>query len=73
MAYPDVVTREQWLSARKRLLDQEKKSTREHDALNAERRRLPMVLIEKEYRFTGPAGEASLPWRREDAVSLSAL
>ena len=60
MAYPDVVTREQWLSARKRLLEQEKKSTRERDALNAERRRLPMVLIDKDYRFTGPAGEASL-------------
>jgi predicted dithiol-disulfide oxidoreductase (DUF899 family) len=60
VAYPDVVTREQWLSARKRLLEQEKKSTRERDALNAERRRLPMVLIDKDYRFTGPAGEASL-------------
>ena len=60
MAYPDVVTREQWLSARKRLLEQEKKSTRERDALNAERRRLPMVLIDKDYRFTGPAGDASL-------------
>jgi predicted dithiol-disulfide oxidoreductase (DUF899 family) len=60
VAYPDVVTREQWLSARKRLLEQEKKSTRERDALNAERRRLPMVLIDKDYRFAGPAGEASL-------------
>ena len=60
MAFPEVVTREQWLSARKRLLEQEKKSTRERDALNAERRRLPMVLIDKDYRFTGPAGDASL-------------
>ena len=60
MAYPDVVTRDQWLAARKRLLEQEKKATRERDALNAERRRLPMVLIDKDYRFAGPAGEASL-------------
>jgi predicted dithiol-disulfide oxidoreductase (DUF899 family) len=60
VAYPDVVTREQWLAARKRLLEQEKKATRERDALNAERRRLPMVLIEKDYQFAGPAGSASL-------------
>ena len=60
MAYPDVVTREQWLSARKRLLEQEKKSTRERDALNAERRRLPMVAVEKEYVFDGPDGKVAL-------------
>ena len=60
MAFPDVVTREQWLEARKRLLAQEKKATRERDALNAERRRLPMVRIEKEYRFDGQDGPVSL-------------
>jgi predicted dithiol-disulfide oxidoreductase (DUF899 family) len=60
MAFPDVVTREQWLAARKQLLDQEKKATRERDALNAERRRLPMVRIEKEYRFEGRSGQVSL-------------
>jgi predicted dithiol-disulfide oxidoreductase (DUF899 family) len=60
MAFPDVVTREQWLEERKRLLVQEKQATRERDALNAERRRLPMVRIEKEYRFEGQDGPASL-------------
>jgi predicted dithiol-disulfide oxidoreductase (DUF899 family) len=60
VAFPDVVTREQWLAARKQLLDLEKKATRERDALNAERRRLPMVLIEKEYRLEGPGGQVSL-------------
>ena len=60
MAFPDVVTREEWLAARKRLLDMEKKSTRERDALNAERRRLPMVRIDKEYLFDGPDGQVSL-------------
>ncbi len=60
MAYPDVVTREEWLAARKRLLDLEKKATRERDALNAERRRLPMVRIDKEYRFDGRDGQVSL-------------
>ena len=60
MALPDVVSREDWLAARTRLLTAEKDATRARDALNAERRRLPMVLIDKDYRFTGPAGEASL-------------
>lgn len=60
MAYPDVVTREQWLEARTRLLAKEKQATRERDALNAERRRLPMVLVDKEYRFEGPGGQVTL-------------
>jgi predicted dithiol-disulfide oxidoreductase (DUF899 family) len=60
MAYPEVVSREQWLEERKRLLVREKQATRERDALNAERRRLPMVEVEKDYRFQGPDGEATL-------------
>jgi predicted dithiol-disulfide oxidoreductase (DUF899 family) len=60
MALPDVVTREQWLQARKRLLDLEKQATRERDALNAQRRRLPMVRIEKKYLLDGPGGRVSL-------------
>jgi predicted dithiol-disulfide oxidoreductase (DUF899 family) len=60
MALPDVVTREQWLVARMRLLDAEKQATRERDALNAERRGLPMVAIEKEYLLEGPGGEITL-------------
>src|SRR5216684_50860 len=60
MAFPDVVTREEWLEARKRLLVLEKQATRERDALNAERRRLPMVAIEKEYAFEGPDGNVTL-------------
>ena len=43
MSLPDVVSREQWLEARRRLLAREKEFTRSHDALNADRRRLPMV------------------------------
>jgi predicted dithiol-disulfide oxidoreductase (DUF899 family) len=35
MAYPEVVTREEWLAARKRLLATEKEATRSRDALNA--------------------------------------
>ena len=60
MALPDVATREQWLEARKRLLVLEKQATRERDALNVERRRLPMVRIEPEYQFDGPGGQVTL-------------
>jgi len=60
MAFPDVVTREEWLEARTRLLVKEKQATRERDALNAERRRLPMVAVDKEYVFEGPDGKATL-------------
>ena len=60
MALPDVVTREQWLEARKRLLVLEKQATRDRDALNAQRRRLPMVRIEKEYLLEGPDGPVTL-------------
>ena len=60
MSLPDVVSREEWLTARKELLAREKELTRRRDALNAERRRLPMVKIEKEYEFQGPNGKASL-------------
>jgi predicted dithiol-disulfide oxidoreductase (DUF899 family) len=60
MTLPDVVSREEWLVARKRLLAEEKELTRRRDALNAERRRLPMVEIDKEYVFEGPEGRATL-------------
>lgn len=59
-ALPEVVLREEWLAARKKLLAKEKELTRAYDALSAERRRLPMVKIEKEYVFEGPAGKARL-------------
>jgi predicted dithiol-disulfide oxidoreductase (DUF899 family) len=60
MSLPDVVTPEEWLAARRALLDKEKAHTRERDALNAERRRLPMTVVEKDYRFTGAGGEVTL-------------
>ncbi len=60
MALPEVVTREQWLEARKWLLAAEKQDTRRRDALNADRRRLPMVRIEKEYLLDGPQGKVPL-------------
>ncbi len=60
MALPEVVSRDEWLAARKELLVKEKAFTRQRDALNAERRRLPMVRIDKDYVFEGPDGKATL-------------
>jgi predicted dithiol-disulfide oxidoreductase (DUF899 family) len=60
MSLPDIVSREQWLLARKQLLAEEKEMTRTHDRLAAKRRMLPMVLIDKEYVFQGPDGPVTL-------------
>ena len=57
---PAVATREEWLAARLELLKKEKEHTRMRDALNAERRCLPMVKVEKDYRFQTPTGEKRL-------------
>jgi predicted dithiol-disulfide oxidoreductase (DUF899 family) len=57
---PDVVSAEEWQAAHERLLAKEKAATRERDALAAERRRQPMLEIEKDYRLDGPGGEARL-------------
>ena len=60
MALPDVVSREEWLAARTALLVREKEATRARDALNADRRRLPMVRVEQKYLFDGPQGQVGL-------------
>jgi predicted dithiol-disulfide oxidoreductase (DUF899 family) len=60
MSLPDVVSREQWLEARRELLDREKEYTRSRDVLNADRRRLPMVAVDQEYVFEGPDGPVAL-------------
>ncbi|WP_078322351.1 DUF899 domain-containing protein [Mycobacteroides chelonae] len=59
-AYPTAVTREEWLTARKQLLAREREVTHLRDAVNAERRRLPMVKVEKDYLFEGPDGPVRL-------------
>ena len=60
MPDPQVTTRDQWLEARRELLGRERELTRYRDAVNAARRRLPMVEITKDYVFTAPHGEVSL-------------
>jgi len=60
MAPHRIASREDWLKARKALLDKEKAFTRERDALSAARRDLPWVKIEKDYVFDGPRGKLRL-------------
>jgi predicted dithiol-disulfide oxidoreductase (DUF899 family) len=60
MSLPQVVSRGEWLVARKELLAEEKAMTRARDALNTKRRELPMVRIDRNYVFEGPEGKASL-------------
>jgi predicted dithiol-disulfide oxidoreductase (DUF899 family) len=60
MSLPEIASQEDWLAARKELLLREKELTRRGDALNADRRRMPMVRIDKDYTFTGPDGETGL-------------
>jgi len=61
MHLPRVVSQAEWEALRDALLVKEKEATQARDALAAERRRLPMVRINKGYVFEGPDGKASLP------------
>jgi len=60
MNAPPVVSPQEWTAAREQLLVKEKELTRARDALAAERRRMPRMAVEKEYRFEGPDGPVSL-------------
>ncbi len=55
-----IVTPSEWLAARKELLAEEKRLTRQMDAVNAKRRALPWVKVEKDYQFDSPRGRVSL-------------
>jgi predicted dithiol-disulfide oxidoreductase (DUF899 family) len=57
---PKIVTPAEWQKAVAALLEKEKEATHARDALAAERRRLPMVRIDKNYVFVAPAGKVSL-------------
>ena len=55
-----IVSRAEWLEARKRLGQREREVAKLGDELNAERRMLPWVKVEKEYVFDGPGGKVTL-------------
>jgi predicted dithiol-disulfide oxidoreductase (DUF899 family) len=60
MNTPPIVSPQDWEAAREELLVKEKELTHARDALAAERRRMPWMVVEKEYRFDGPPGPVSL-------------
>jgi hypothetical protein len=60
MKTPQIVSPEEWRAAREQLLVREKEVTRARDALAAERRRMPWMVVDTEYWFEGPAGRLSL-------------
>ena len=60
MNTPPVVSPQEWEAARQQLLVKEKELTRAHDAMAAERRRMPWLAVDKKYEFDGPNGKASL-------------
>jgi predicted dithiol-disulfide oxidoreductase (DUF899 family) len=68
--HPPIVSPDQWLAERKKLLAHEKELTRQYDRVSAERRRLPMVRIEKDYVFDGRNGKRGLKDLFEDRRQL---
>ena len=60
MSTPQIVSREDWLKARKAHLKNEKALTRMRDLVSAERRALPWVKVEKTYVFDTPEGKQAL-------------
>ena len=61
MSDHEIVSRDEWTRAREELLVREKAHTREADELARQRRELPWVAVEKEYRFDTDEGERTLP------------
>ncbi len=60
MSLPTIVTRDEWLVARRELLAKEKDLTRRRDELSTERRNQPMVEIDKDYRLISSSGPIRL-------------
>ncbi len=58
--HPKIVSRAEWIAARKELLKKEKELTRQKDAVSAQRREMPWVKVEKEYVFDAPGGKKTL-------------
>ena len=60
MNTPPIVSPQEWEAAREQLLVKEKEHHARPRRLAAERRRMPWMAVEKDYRFEGPNGPASL-------------
>ena len=60
MKTPPIVSHAEWERARQELLVKEKQLTRARDEVVAQRRRMPWLEIERDYRFDGRDGQASL-------------
>jgi predicted dithiol-disulfide oxidoreductase (DUF899 family) len=60
MDLPPVVSPQEWEAARENMLVKQKELTHARDALAAERRRMPRMAVEHDYRFKGPSGSVSL-------------
>ena len=60
MKTPPIVSQQEWEAARQKMLMKEKAFIRSRDALAAERRRMPWMVVEKKYEFDGPKGKVSL-------------
>jgi predicted dithiol-disulfide oxidoreductase (DUF899 family) len=58
--HPRTASPGEWLAERKKLQTHEKELTKQYDRVNAERRRLPMMKVEKDYVFDAPNGKRSL-------------
>ena len=56
----NIVSREQWIAARKAYMAREKEFTQARDALSQARRELPWVKVDKDYLFDGPNGNVTL-------------
>jgi predicted dithiol-disulfide oxidoreductase (DUF899 family) len=69
-AHPPIASRAEWLAQRTQLLQREKEVARQRDRVAAERRRLPMVRIDKDYAFEGPEGKRHLIDLFEDRLQL---
>ncbi|HEX7925304.1 MAG TPA: thioredoxin family protein [Bradyrhizobium sp.] len=55
-----IVSRDEWIAARKALMAREKELTQAREALSQERRDLPWVKVDKDYVFDGPDGKVTL-------------
>ena len=60
MQTPRIVSAQEWDTAHRQLLVQEKEVMRAHDALAAQRRRMPWLAVDRKYEFDGPDGKVGL-------------